>query len=311
MPRTKGAINRPKHVIAAEKIAKLEKKGLPVPDDLRALAGQGQAKAEAPTNPGKKRGRKATPLNLEKKREKVVPDPIEPVPDSPATVARKAKGKKARAEWDQAAEDSTNGATPLVRVPVENGKRYTLSLPVPASPTEIGIAAVEMTRQIDAQAALLIERREAMAEFKERLSGIHDRLNELSEGVKNGTKKVDVEVTEQLVVETHEIQVVRLDDGTIVSTRAAEGADVQETLFPDADAPTSTPATRFDELGEEARGAAVSEAEPTVELEDDAFDPSEGLAAEPDTELVPDIEATPDLLAAAEAAAEAEIDEGV
>jgi hypothetical protein len=200
---------------------------------------------------------------------------------------------------------------PKVRIPFENGKRYMLDLHVPASDAELAVAARDMTVQIDAQKAELEKRREFNAESKERLSGIHDRLNELSESVKTKTKKVPVEVSEWVLMETGEIQVIRSDTGVVVDTRAAEASDVQMGLgLPTA--PTTKPAVASDEdhvtVGDETLDDE-DEGDEGDEPDDGEFNPSLGLATEPEPEGEHDITPTIGLLDAAKVAADAQAEE--
>lgn len=113
--------------------------------------------------------------------------------------------------------------------------RYKLQLPVPADSKTIARASKEMAKLVRSEAALREERREAMADFKERQSSINDKMNEWADTVEKGTELADVEVVERLVVETNEVQVTRLDTGEIVERRTAEGSDRQEALFDPVD----------------------------------------------------------------------------
>ena len=179
---------------------------------------------------------------------------------------------------------------PRVRIPVENGKTYMKELAVPVEDHEVALAATDMVREIRKREAVLEQRREAMAGFKETLVWIDKRMQDLASTVENHTKLVPVRVTERLVVETSTIEVVRMDTGEICETRSAESGDLQTSLLPEEPS-TGTRDTVVVPDGEEAeRDGDFDEDEPEV----------------------PDIEVTPDLLAAATsaAAAEAEADEG-
>jgi hypothetical protein len=66
-----------------------------------------------------------------------------------------------------------------------------------------------------------------MRGFKERISGIKDRMNELAASVRGHTEVRSVDCALRLIVETSTVEVVRLDTGGIVSTRAATVDELQ------------------------------------------------------------------------------------
>jgi hypothetical protein len=223
-----------------------------------------------------KRKRGGGPVSVTSMRSK-------PEPMAAATIANGA-----------APSDSVN---PKIRVPVENGKRYTMDLSVPISEHEVALAAAEMVREIRKREHVLEERREAMAGFKETLVGIDKRLQDLATTVEDHTKKVPVEVSEWVLVETGEIQIVRTDTGAVVNTRAAEADDLQAGMFPPS---VMASTTKPD----------VSSVEDDVTAGDEAeadFDPSASLAE--DEPEVPDIQVTEALLDAAHAGVEAQAEE--
>jgi hypothetical protein len=205
-----------------------------------------------------------------------------------------------------------NGAGPVpLRIPFENGKKYMLPLPVPMSAEEAIQLNVEWARETRKQEALLSERREAMAAFKERLAAIHERMNELVISSETGTRKVQVEVSEWVTVETGEINVIRTDTGAVVGTRAAEASDVQMGLgLPTA--PTTKPDVASDEDHVTVGDITFDdedEGDDGDELDDGEFNPSKGLATEPEPEGEHDITPTVGLLDAAKVAADAQAEE--
>lgn len=122
----------------------------------------------------------------------------------------------------------SNGKT---REKVERA-RYELDLPVPATDKEVGQAASGMVAQIRKREAVLEERRDSMAKFREQLTAIDQRLGEYADTVENHTKLEKVKCVELLTVETSTIEVVRLDTDDVVETRAASAEDLQENLLP-------------------------------------------------------------------------------
>jgi hypothetical protein len=152
------------------------------------------------------------------------------------------------------APEDAGASAPLVRVPAPTGKKYKLDLPVPIDEHEVAVAADDMVKEIRKREFVLSERRETMAGFKETLVGIDERLQALADTVEKHTKLQPVDVCERLIVETSEIQVVRIDTGEIVKTRTADPVDVQAGLFPE-EPPEEEPA-EVAEAGYASDGAA-------------------------------------------------------
>jgi hypothetical protein len=109
---------------------------------------------------------------------------------------------------------------------------YALDLPVPANEEEVSTAALAMVKEIRKREALDEERRELLAQFRQRREAIDARQGELADTVENHTRKKSVHVDEYLIVETSTIEVVRRDTGEIVETRPADKDDLQENLVP-------------------------------------------------------------------------------
>lgn len=151
--------------------------------------------------------------------------------------------------------------------------RYNLKLPIRIGDAEVAVKAVDIAGVVRAREAVLEERREAAAKFRDRVKFFDERLLELSESIEQHTELRDVEVSEVLIVETNEIQVVRRDTGEIVSTRTASSEDVQERLELDAKASKKNGANpSLEDLGVEGGGLP-----PDKIASDDEADPFEGV----------------------------------
>jgi hypothetical protein len=167
------------------------------------------------------------------------------------------KPKKHRAKKKLPARIKTSD--PVLREPVVR-REFKMDLPVPISPEEATKAGHAMVREIRRREQLDEERREAMAEFRDRRAAIDEKCKELADSFENGTKKISVRVREELIVETNEIQVIRIDTGEVVERRAAKAEDRQETL------PLGEPSAATLEDGTGAEGAARA----LADHEDDA-----------------------------------------
>jgi hypothetical protein len=155
------------------------------------------------------------------------PSPWDPKKGEP-TMAAKKSAKKTAKKSTAAKVPSTSKQTNDERV---ERRRYTEPLPVAATRAEVEATNEEWARVYQQQEELLEERRDVMAELRERSIGIREAMGELATRVTTKTKLVAVPVVEYLVVATGAIDVVRVDTGEIVSTRAADADDRQETLF--------------------------------------------------------------------------------
>ena len=113
-------------------------------------------------------------------------------------------------------------------------KQYKDRLPVKVNEERVDELGRELA-QLHREAEVIKDRRrESMAKFKEKLSGIVDRMNEIATGIEASTEIRDVEVVERLIVETNEVLTVRLDTGEILARRTATAEDRQESLTSDA-----------------------------------------------------------------------------
>jgi|HubBroStandDraft_2_1064218.scaffolds.fasta_scaffold01184_18 hypothetical protein len=144
-----------------------------------------------------------------------------------------------------------------VREPVERA-RYTKQLPVRATKAEQLEAGKRLAVLYREHETVLEKRRSVMAGFREKISGIHENMDQAATTFEDGTKLEPVEVVERLVVETNEIQIVRLDTGEIVETKAATAEDRQETMFAEGKPKVKLPKLHL-WLEGEARTACGSE----------------------------------------------------
>jgi hypothetical protein len=111
-------------------------------------------------------------------------------------------------------------------------KRYKEALPVRIEDSVVAAKAGELAKIIQDRAALLEEKREANANYREKISFFNELLDELATSVQKHTELRQVQCVERLIVETNQIEVVREDTGEVVRTRTADVSDRQEALFP-------------------------------------------------------------------------------
>jgi hypothetical protein len=109
--------------------------------------------------------------------------------------------------------------------------RYEEKLPCKVEPEEVEVHAQELAKVIRERQEMLSRKRSANAAFREKIAFFDERLKELAECVEGKTVRKPVTVIEYLLERTNEVQVVRSDTGEIVSSRAADAADLQDQLF--------------------------------------------------------------------------------
>jgi hypothetical protein len=132
---------------------------------------------------------------------------------------------------DEAKAQGERNVAEMVRKasgPVERG-RHKRKLPCKVDHSVIEHAAEEMANFVTASENLKSEKREALADFRERRSAIDEGLQRLAGIVNGGTELLDVEVI-VFLLPTNEIRVVRADTGEVVETRTATPEELQETL---------------------------------------------------------------------------------
>jgi len=172
-----------------------------------------------------------------------------------AKEADRAAKRKRNAEAASAklvANSHTNGQVPL-RQPVERNPHVR---PLPCKledQKEIEQASQDFAALYRRREATLEARRTKMAEFKDELTGIDERMAELATTVEDHLITRPVNCIERFYVETQTVEVVRLDSGEIVETRAANGRDAQDELF-DANGQPKAPSGSEDDDGDEDLG---------------------------------------------------------
>ncbi len=142
---------------------------------------------------------------------------------------RAAKKSKSVAKREAVQRGNGSARKPELRKPVERGI-VTKRLPVAVGAEIVDRAAHEMARLHTDREALKSERRETMAEFKERLASMDQRMTELADTVNKSTELRDVKCKELLYVEENRVDVVRIDSGEVVESRTATAEDRQEDL---------------------------------------------------------------------------------
>jgi len=183
--------------------------------------------------------------------------------------------KKGKGAAKATAKSKANGAgKPLLRQPVE-GKEYELDLAVPISATEARACGHLMAVKIVERTNYLERRRSIMANLRKEGDAIDEALKELAESFEKHTKKVAVRVRERLIVETNEVEIVRLDTGEVVKRRTASPGDRQQELF--AEGPKEA-ISALDKVAAKAKAEADAE-EAALEKDDeddgdDVIDPS-------------------------------------
>lgn len=141
-----------------------------------------------------------------------------------ASEAKPRKASKANGAVPMKTRKGAGRDAPVVRA------KYTKRLPVEVATEETAKLARLLAEEVEKRDLLLDEQRTSNAEFRERRAAIDSRLNEYAQCVRDGTKLQEVKCEERLVVETNEVQVVRLDTQEVVETRTADAADRQEAL---------------------------------------------------------------------------------
>jgi hypothetical protein len=159
------------------------------------------------------------------------------MPKKPPKKNATKKPKKAPdPKWDGAVAASAEAAPGAVvdtsREPVIR-RKFKQKLPCRLDSAVKDAKGDELANVINRRLALLEERREAMAEFKQQITALDERERELAGDVSTRTESREVECIERLTV-TNEIEVVRLDTGEVIDRRNADGADLQDAIdFPE------------------------------------------------------------------------------
>ena len=126
-------------------------------------------------------------------------------------------------------QTQTNGTTGAAPSGAVERRRYEEKLPCRIETEEHAKLSDELAATVREREEAEEERREAMAGFRERISGISDRQKKLAQCVEQHTVQRTVEVVEYLLP-NNEMQTVRVDTGEVLESRAAEKDDLQEGL---------------------------------------------------------------------------------
>lgn len=197
-------------------------------------------------------------------------------------MAKKAK-PKTRATKKKAASAKTTirdrvAAKAATKTPgrVER-KRYVEKHPVKIADDVVAKKADEFAAAYREREACLESRRNDMAEHRETLTGIDERMKALSVSIEKHTEMRDVTIVEYLLP-TNEIECVRADTGEVVKTRVADADDLQDDLFAadskkkieQRDAGNAKEAKRsrelFDDVGEAPKVTRRRQAKPGEEI---------------------------------------------
>ena len=108
-------------------------------------------------------------------------------------------------------------------------KPYTRELPTPITAEEATTMSEELAETVKERKIVESDRREAMSEFREKLTGIKEHQDRLADCIKDHKRLEPVECIEVLLA-TNEIDVRRLDTGESVEVRAADREDLQQPL---------------------------------------------------------------------------------
>lgn len=108
--------------------------------------------------------------------------------------------------------------------------RFEEALPVKIDASVADERARTLASIVHDHDALLDRKREVNAQFREKISFYRERMKELSESVQACTELRPVTCIERLNTRQNAVEVVRLDTGEIVRSRAATAEDRQEEI---------------------------------------------------------------------------------
>jgi len=143
--------------------------------------------------------------------------------------AKKKKQTNGHAEKNGSGELHTDIRKLLQEGGVLHTRVYSRELPTSITAEEAEKFAGELAETVRERKIAEGDRREAMTEFRERLTGIKERQERLADSVQNHTRLDAVEVVEVLLA-SNEIDVRRLDTGASVEVRPASKEDLQQAL---------------------------------------------------------------------------------
>lgn len=161
----------------------------------------------------------------------------EPTTQGDETMAAKKKKKAKGIPAVSGEAPDTNGkgaeaatAGPPDRARIER-RRYKEKLPCAIPPEEVVFKADEMAVVYRKVEALKEEKRNALADFRDRKAQLEENLGDLATAVEQHTISREVDVVEYLIDGTGTIEVVRQDTLEVVIVKAATSEDLQERIF--------------------------------------------------------------------------------
>jgi hypothetical protein len=143
-------------------------------------------------------------------------------------------GKKKKKKTTNGAAHGSGELHPSIRKLLQEGgvlhtREYSRELPTPITAEEAADLSNELAETVRERKIAEGDRREAMTEFRERITGIKEHQERLADSVRDHTRLEAVEVVEVLLA-TNEIDVRRLDTGESVEVRPASRDDLQQPL---------------------------------------------------------------------------------
>lgn len=160
------------------------------------------------------------------------------------------KGKKTTKARETLMSGKANGvAAGAVGGDYVEKDRFEEALPVKIEASEADARARTLASVVHDHDALLDRRREVMAQFREKIAFFKERMKELSESVQACTEIRPVACVERLNTRQNAVEVVRLDTGEVVRSRAATAEDRQEEIPGFDDEP------EVDDMGGDGAGA--------------------------------------------------------
>jgi hypothetical protein len=184
----------------------------------------------------------------------------------PKKPKKQTKGKTAAAPLAATAAAPTSGTPP------KELRRFTERLSVKNNDEQNAILAGQLADVIRERLALQEDKSAKNREFREQRAYLDERERELADAVHSHTRFEEVECVEVLLP-TNEVQVVRVDTGEVVSSRAATGDELQESALGEED---MQPTARRSFLDDQAPAAPVEGeiADPAGVLRGDTEPPS-------------------------------------
>jgi hypothetical protein len=172
----------------------------------------------------------------------------------------KTMAKRKKKDFSEAIAASAEGpgeakAPPAVRSESIVIRKVKHKVPVRIDDATAAAKGEQLAEVCEERLAVKAKRRETMAEFKERLGGLDERERELSASVKLHTEQREVLCAERLTPQ-NEVEIVRLDTGEIVKTRAAEAKDLQAGFGGDGEQWTEGPNPKPKSSNREERAQA-------------------------------------------------------